>query len=120
MKNRIMIVDDDNDLREIVCAVLQDADYETLGAASGPQALDMLHRKERPQLILLDLMMPVMTGFELREHLLAEPELASIPVVVMTASRGFDVAPLSASGVVYKPLDVEALVGAVERGLAHA
>jgi CheY-like chemotaxis protein len=118
MKSRVLIVDDDNDLREVVCAVLADADYDVCGAASGPEALDKLHGSSQPQLILLDLMMPVMTGFELRERLLAEPDLAVIPVVVMTASRGFDVGPLAAAGVVYKPLDVDALVRAVEDGLA--
>ncbi len=118
MKSKVLIVDDDNDLREIVCAVLEDADYDVHGAASGAEALARLTGSQRPQLILLDLMMPVMTGFELRERLLAQPDLASIPVVVMTASRGFDVTPLEAAGVVYKPLDIDALVTAVEAGLA--
>lgn len=118
MTRRVLIIDDDDDLREIVCAVLKDADFEPQGAASGPEALATLKGPGRPQLILLDLMMPVMTGFEVRERLLADPELASIPVVVMTASRGFDVAPLAASDVVYKPLDVDELVGALEGALA--
>ena len=118
MKERVLVVDDDDDLREVVCAVLEDADYDTLGAASGAEALAKLHCLELPSLILLDLMMPVMTGFDVRQRLLAEPALASIPVVVMTASRGFDVRPLAAAGVVYKPLDVAGLVAAVEHGLA--
>jgi CheY-like chemotaxis protein len=118
MKTRVLVVDDDNDLREIVCAVLEDADYDVLGAASGSEALAALHGSKRPQVILLDLMMPSMTGYELRERLLAEPALASIPVVVMTASRGFDVATLGAACVAYKPIDVKALVKAVEEGLA--
>jgi CheY-like chemotaxis protein len=63
-------------------------------------------------------MMPVMTGYDVCERLHAEPGLASIPVVVMTASRGFDVRPLSAAAVVYKPLDVRGLVRVVEQGLA--
>jgi CheY-like chemotaxis protein len=118
MKSQVLIVDDDDDLREIVCAVLADADYDVRGAASGLEALSTLRGANRPNIILLDLMMPVMTGFELRERLLEEPDLACIPVVVMTASRGFDVGPLAAAAVVYKPLDVTALVEAVERGLA--
>jgi CheY-like chemotaxis protein len=118
MKNQVMIIDDDDELRQIVCEVLADADYDVREASSGPDALAKLHGSERPQLILLDLMMPVMTGYEVRERLLADPELASIPVVVMTASRGFDVAPLAPSTVVYKPLDVRALVTAIEDGLA--
>jgi CheY-like chemotaxis protein len=119
VKGRVLVVDDDDDLREIVRAVLEDADYDTLGASSGAEALAKLHCLELPALILLDLMMPVMTGYDVRERLLAEPDLARIPVVVMTASRGFDVRPLAAAAVVYKPLDVDGLVHAVEQGLGH-
>ena len=66
MKRRVLIVDDDTDLREVVGAVLEDANYDVIEAASGPDAIATLHGPKRPQLILLDLMMPVMTGYELR------------------------------------------------------
>jgi len=120
MKGRILVVDDDDNLREIICTVLEDAEYDALGAASGAEALAKLHQVERPQLILLDLMMPSMSGYDVRQRLLQEPELASIPVVVMTASRGLDIASLAAAGIVYKPVDVRGLVSAVEGNLASA
>ncbi|HEX7842623.1 MAG TPA: response regulator [Kofleriaceae bacterium] len=81
----ILVVDDDADMLEVFLQVLETAGYATTGASHGQQALDRLEGGLRPSLILLDLMMPVMTGWELDEKLAADPALSSIPVVFISA-----------------------------------
>src|SRR6187549_1262395 len=82
----ILVVEDDTDIRESLVEVLEDEGFGVRAAADGRQALDVL-RAERPlpDLILLDLMMPVMNGFQFREQQLSDAAFAGIPVVVVTA-----------------------------------
>jgi CheY-like chemotaxis protein len=80
----VLIVEDDNDVREMMDLLLTSMGYRTLTAPNGAVALDRL-RQDRPCMVLLDLMMPVMTGWEFRERQLADPQLASIPVLCMSA-----------------------------------
>ncbi|HVH41155.1 MAG TPA: response regulator [Labilithrix sp.] len=117
MKPIVLVVEDDGDLREIVCEVLENAGCEARPAASGEEALTVLGAAQHADLILLDLTMPGMSGFELRERLLRAPELCGIPVVVMTASRGFDASGLSPAGVLLKPLDVSQLLDMIDEVL---
>jgi CheY-like chemotaxis protein len=80
----VLIVEDDNDVREMMDLLLTSIGYRTVTAANGAVALDRI-RQDRPCMVLLDLMMPVMTGWEFRERQLADPQLASIPVLCMSA-----------------------------------
>ena len=80
----VLIVEDDTDVREMMDLLLTSIGYRTATAANGAIALDRI-RQERPCMVLLDLMMPVMTGWEFRERQLADPTLASIPVLCMSA-----------------------------------
>jgi CheY-like chemotaxis protein len=113
---RILVVDDDVALREIVCEVLESAGYQAAPAADGEEALAALCDSERADVVLLDLMMPRMSGYELREKLLETPSLAEIPVVLMTASRGVDTSTLAPlAGVLLKPVDVNQLLDAVSK-----
>ncbi|MDF2694737.1 MAG: response regulator receiver protein [Labilithrix sp.] len=120
MSQRVLVVEDDDDLREIVCEVLDSAGYEAMPAAGGDQALSLLAAARHVDLILLDLTMPGMSGFELRERLLRSPELRTIPVIVMTASRAFDPATLSPSDVLFKPIDVTRLLDSIEKVIPSA
>ena len=120
MKPRVLVVEDDGDLREIVCEVLESAGYDPKPAAGGEEALAALDEPRHADVILLDLTMPGMSGFELRERLLRKPELKSIPVVVMTASRAFDPTVLSPAGVLLKPLDATQLLDAIQNVLPSA
>src|SRR5262245_13335746 len=83
----VLIVDDDHDIREALSQVLGDEGWVVATAADGREALDYLdaHRDALPEVILLDLMMPVMSGGEFRAEQLKDPSLAPIPVVVISA-----------------------------------
>ena len=80
----VLVVDDDADIRSTLEEILVEEGYRVASAANGREALERL-RVVRPRLILLDLSMPVMSGFEFREAQRADAELAKIPTVVMTA-----------------------------------
>ncbi len=82
----LLLVDDDERVREALVALLEAQGYPVVGAANGREALDVLRvRGLRPGLILLDLMMPVMDGWQFRAAQLADAELATVPVVVFSA-----------------------------------
>lgn len=85
-RKRILVVDDDEDVREAVSSALDDEGYEVVVARDGVEALSALRRLPPPGLIVLDLTMPRMNGSEFRRRVLAElPQLAAIPVVIMSA-----------------------------------
>ena len=84
----VLVVEDDPDIRATLCEALEDNGYTTVGAGNGIEALDYLRSApEKPCLILLDLMMPVMDGQTFRAEQRADPVLAEIPVVVISAYR---------------------------------
>lgn len=82
----ILLVDDDEDIRETIADVLDREGYQTLVAANGREALALLEKRHQPKLILLDMMMPVMDGLEFRRAQVARAEWAEVPVVMLTAS----------------------------------
>jgi CheY-like chemotaxis protein len=111
----ILVVDDDADLRETLGELLHEEGYDARLCENGRVALEQLRQGPRPQLILLDLMMPEMNGWQFREAQLEDAGLRDIPVVVMTASRGFDGHPIPASEILFKPIGLGELMSAVER-----
>ena len=89
MRKRILVVEDDRDLRETILAALEGEGFDVDTAANGREALDALETRRQTSLILLDLRMPVMDGLEFRRRQLASPLLASVPVVLLSGdSRG--------------------------------
>jgi len=113
----VMIVEDDLDVRESIAEVLEDNEYRPLLAANGKEALERLRAgPERPCMILLDIMMPVMDGREFRALQREDPELGSIPVVVFTAHAELQEAnELAAAAYLKKPVRLDALLATVER-----
>ena len=87
MTANILVVDDDADLRQTLQLLLGDSGYRVTSAASGQAALDQLLAGARPDLILLDLMMPEMNGFEFITELRSDPTKRAIPIVVVTAKE---------------------------------
>ncbi len=106
---RILVVEDDALTRLAVVSVFEGLGYRVAEAADGREALDWLRRHKAPDLILLDLGMPVMTGWDLFSALRSDPALASIPVLVLSASdpSSARVAALGAAGYLQKPVDLE-------------
>ena len=117
MAKFILVVEDDPDLAQLVAEVLESAGYRTAVAGNGREALDRLRTSTHPDLILLDMMMPVMDGWAFREEQQKEPALESIPVVTVTAdgdARG-KAAAIHAAGYITKPISIDSLLDAVER-----
>jgi two-component system, chemotaxis family, chemotaxis protein CheY len=119
-KNRprysVLVVDDDADVRELLAAVLKSEGYDVLTAENGAAALSVL-RDTLPDLIVLDLMMPVMNGWEFRAAQLDDPALAGIPVMVVTAdaSTRTRAASLGVQAYMTKPIQFDRLLEFVGR-----
>jgi CheY-like chemotaxis protein len=82
----ILIVDDDPSTRYVLRLILEREGYEILEAGNGEAALDMIRPSPLPDIVMTDLMMPVMTGMELIQRLRAEPRTAGIPIVVVSSN----------------------------------
>lgn len=115
----IMVVDDALTVRELQRSIFEHAGYRVLVAANGEEALTRM-AEERPDLVLTDIEMPVMDGFELTERIRAHPSLSTVPVIILT-SRGSDESrrrglDAGADGYIVKSgFDQNALLSAVER-----
>lgn len=110
----VMIVEDDRDLREALGEFLRCEGYRTILYRDCLTALNRLRSgPERPNVILLDLMMPVMNGWEFRRHQLEDPIFAAIPVVVMTASSSIE--DIDADELLFKPPNIDQLVEVIRR-----
>jgi CheY-like chemotaxis protein len=114
MRDYILVVEDDRDLREILSDALELEGYETVCVEHGEAALRHLYTGARPCVILLDLMMPVMDGWTFRREILKDQSLADIPVVVMTAAGADRAQTIPSNRVLYKPLEMDAVVDAVQ------
>lgn len=115
MKKLVLVVDDDDSIREAVCDVLNDEGYQAVGAENGRQALDFLRAEGGPCLILLDLMMPVMDGATFRAKQLGDPHLSRIPVAIITAAGLQAAHGVPAHAILAKPLRIETLLGVVQQ-----
>jgi two-component system response regulator MprA len=111
----ILIVDDDDDIREALSAVLAMNGYQTAGAGDGLAALEQIRARGRPALVLLDLRMPRLNGYDFARALHEDPALASIPIVVLSGDlAAIDQAqPVGARGCLRKPIELRQLLDAV-------
>jgi CheY-like chemotaxis protein len=113
----ILLVDDDDDIRSTLFTVLTEEGFRVAASRNGQEAIEYLHAHRPPCLILLDLMMPIMNGWQFCAAQSSDPELATIPVIVLTASSegAAQAASLAVSDVLSKPLDLPVLLDAIER-----
>jgi CheY-like chemotaxis protein len=112
----ILVVEDDDDTRDALCTLLVGQSYRVLDATNGREALNLLDRM-RPALVIMDLSMPVMTGWQLLDTIHERKLLPGVPIIVLSA----DSRPPSADVCfLQKPIGVEHLLEAISARLEHA
>jgi signal transduction histidine kinase len=111
----VLIVDDDADIRDSFAGVLRYEGYEVTSCENGRAALERLRGGARSDVIVLDLMMPVMDGWQFRLAQKSDPSLASIPVVAVSADRTAKAAAIDADAFLSKPVDAGALLATLDR-----
>jgi two-component system response regulator CpxR len=113
----VLVIDDDDGVREAILDVLDGAAVEARGVSCAAEAFAYLDNHPVPGLILLDLVLPDMTGGDIRTRLLDSPRLASVPVVLMSASNNLEAEAScqDLAGRLRKPFDLQTLLGLVER-----
>lgn len=113
MPERILIIDDDDGSREALTSLLQVEGYETICAREGREGLEQL--AQNPSLIICDLMMPIMEGWQFRAHQMQHRGYASIPFLVISAAPQ---PKIDAQAIFPKPVDVDALLACIQVHLA--
>jgi CheY-like chemotaxis protein len=116
-RGQVVVVDDDQDIREIVAMALGEIGYGVVGLCDGLIALEWLRSHPRPALILLDLMMPRLSGADFMRAHDSDERLAAVPVVIMSGDGGGCEAAAfpGARDCLRKPMDLDDLIAAVER-----
>jgi CheY-like chemotaxis protein len=113
----ILIVEDDTATRDALTLILSAEGFAVVGAANGEEALGVLRSESPPDLILLDLMMPIMDGWQFRREQSVDPRLSAIPVVVLSADGNVQqkAASLRVAAYLQKPVDVDNLLEVIHR-----
>lgn len=118
----ILIVEDDRDIRDVLAEILAEEGYQVLAAEDGAEGLRRLAEGPTPDLILLDLMMPRMDGYQFREEQRKNPEWSPIPLVLLTAGveTSDKITALGALDVVRKPVKIDFLLDLIDGVVRHA
>ena len=114
----VLVVEDDTDLRESLSQALRDHGFGVTPTTNGREALDLLRAGASPSVILMDLLMPVMNGWQLRSELRRDPDLSQIPQVVISAYMDETeqvVLALPQEDCLRKPFHLRILIDALER-----
>lgn len=109
--SRVLVVDDDSNIRRMIVAALKRDGYAFLEAPNGREALDIM-RAEHPDVVVLDLMMPILSGWDVLAERQREPDLMRIPVILISANRDPEIATAVDKGIcafLPKPFDIGAL-----------
>jgi CheY-like chemotaxis protein len=111
----VFVVEDDHDTRDMLGRFLELEGFQVEVAANGRQALDRLSAGVLPCVIVLDLMMPVMDGWQFRRQQVLDSEIADIPVIVVSAAGKDRMAGIDANAYLAKPVDLEQLLEQVSQ-----
>lgn len=111
MESEILLVEDDDDLRQLLAFLIRNKGREVIEAANGREALDRIRTEDPPRLVILDLMMPVMDGWTFRQELLKSPGLADVPVILLSGAADVHRSARTLKAVDYltKPVDLDRL-----------
>jgi len=115
----VLVVEDDDEIRDLLDEMLTDTGFAVTTARNGKAGLELLRAGTHPDIVLLDLMMPVMDGWQLRAEMLADAELAKIPVIIVSGAADMqdDDSALAAARILTKPVKWPVLLEAIR---AHA
>jgi CheY-like chemotaxis protein len=119
-QNYILVIEDDQFIRDLMREILEGEGYNVATANNGQDALDQLRKTDHlPFLIMLDLMMPIKDGFTFRKEQQSDPRLQNIPVIVLSADRHMTTRQdeLQATDYLKKPASIDDIVDAVRRKL---
>jgi len=120
---RILVVDDDPDVRSFLAAFLELEGFEVGTAGNGVEALHQVDRQQ-PDVVILDLMMPIMDGWDCCRQLRADARTCRVPVIIVSASEDHNhrLSEVGANAFIAKPFDLDSLVGCIKRQptLSHA
>jgi CheY-like chemotaxis protein len=116
----ILLAEDDLEIRDVVQDLLEEIGCDVIPARTGKQALDFLSNDPRspPDMVILDLMMPLVTGWQVLEVIQRDPVLAAVPVVVLTAAT--QDRPSGVAALLQKPFEVDDLLETIQRLLQPA
>lgn len=117
MAKNILVVEDDTSIRELLVELLESEGYTVSSAINGLEGLKLLQQKSRPDLILIDLMMPVMDGYTFRTEQLKNPLWAQIPTVVMSAEANAKekMKNFNITAFLSKPVELDTILKTVSR-----
>jgi CheY-like chemotaxis protein len=113
MHDNVLVIEEEDEARHVLMEILELEGFKVHGFSNGAEALNYLNNSEQPCLIVLDILMPVMDGRQLRAAMLRDAEMAKIPLVVVTALDSSAAKGMGAVKVLKKPVDVDALLNVV-------
>jgi signal transduction histidine kinase len=116
----LLVVEDDADIREALDGLLSMEGFRVAGCSNGREALEWLRASPKPDIILLDLMMPIMDGWQFRVAQKDDPELATIPVLALSADSTAKAAAIDAEAYLKKPVDYDTLIATIDRLLVES
>jgi CheY-like chemotaxis protein len=111
----VAIIEDDSEFRNMLRELLEEEQYRVVAVSNGAEALDTLRGETLPNVILLDVSMPVMDGFDFLRVRNDDPQLAAVPVVLVTNAKPHERPTIGVSDVVRKPIDIDEILFAIKR-----
>src|SRR3954468_11499484 len=111
----VAISEDDREFRNMLRELLEEEQYKVVALANGAEALAALRGETLPNVILLDVSMPVMDGFDFLRYRNEDPRLAAVPVVLVTNAKPHERPTIGVNDVVRKPIDIDEILFAIKR-----
>jgi len=111
----VAIIEDDTEFRDMLRELLEEEKYRVVALSNGAEALETLRGDTLPNVILLDVSMPVMDGFDFLRFRNDDPQLAAVPVVLVTNAKPHERPTIGVNDVVRKPIDIDEILFAIKR-----